>query len=130
MADQGKRVGYKNPPTAYRYQPGQSGNPSGRPKGSTNAKTAWRKCLNTPVQVTIGGKKTTMTTLDAMIRRMVQLSLSGDFKALQYTLSQAGFVDTEPNEGLDPAVEAQRRQLVEEVLNSLRGNNNEPASGK
>ena len=30
-------VGYGRPPSATRFQPGQSGNPKGRPKGTRNA---------------------------------------------------------------------------------------------
>lgn len=32
-------VGYKKPPVAKQFQPGQSGNPAGRPKGSKNLKS-------------------------------------------------------------------------------------------
>ena len=35
-AKPGYEVGYGKPPKDTRFKPGQSGNPSGRPKGATN----------------------------------------------------------------------------------------------
>ena len=36
-----QRVGYGNPPLHSRWRPGQSGNPSGRPKGRRSFTTAF-----------------------------------------------------------------------------------------
>jgi hypothetical protein len=36
-------VGYANPPLNHRFEPGQSGNPTGRPKGSKNLSTIVRE---------------------------------------------------------------------------------------
>jgi hypothetical protein len=42
-----ERIGKGNPPKVHRFKPGQSGNPSGRPKGKRNFYTdfseAWRR---------------------------------------------------------------------------------------
>jgi hypothetical protein len=38
-------VSYKNPPLHSQFQPGQSGNPKGRPKGSKNVRTILREAL-------------------------------------------------------------------------------------
>lgn len=122
MANRKKEtIGYKNAPAAHRFKPGQSGNPAGRPKGRINTKTTWLRCLNESVEVTIGGKRKTMTVREALIRRLLHSSISGDLKALQYALSQAGLHDNDPANAItDPAEEAQRRELVEEILGSLR----------
>jgi hypothetical protein len=124
------KVGYKNPPVNRRFKPGQSGNPAGRPKGRINTGTTWRKCLNELVEVTIRGRKQTMTVREALIRRLLQSSIAGEFKALQYALSQAGLHDADREEtGTDPAEEAQRRELMEDILNSFRGKRHGSASG-
>jgi uncharacterized protein DUF5681 len=42
-------VGYKRPPIHTRFKPGQSGNPSGRAKGSQNLKTLCHKIMKEEV---------------------------------------------------------------------------------
>jgi Family of unknown function (DUF5681) len=39
-ADADNRVGYRRPPRHSRFQPGQSGNPRGRPRGSSRSRTS------------------------------------------------------------------------------------------
>ena len=34
-----ERIGYRRPPVATRFRPGQSGNPRGRPRGARNLST-------------------------------------------------------------------------------------------
>ena len=38
-------VGYCRPPAATRFQPGQSGNPSGRPKGAKGSRAIAKRVL-------------------------------------------------------------------------------------
>lgn len=45
------RVGYGCPPVQSQFKPGQSGNPSGRAKGSQNLKTLFNKVLNEEISL-------------------------------------------------------------------------------
>ena len=45
-----RSVGYGSPPVATRFEPGRSGNPRGRPRGSKNCKTLLAKLLEERVQ--------------------------------------------------------------------------------
>ena len=73
-------VGYAKPPKATRFQPGKSGNPKGRPKGSRKAPPAGAAVekLNTlvlqeayrPIQIRDGETLVEMPTMQAMLRNV------------------------------------------------------------
>lgn len=46
-----KRTGYKNPPAEHQWAPGQSGNPSGRPKKKTTAHQDIANVLFEPIHI-------------------------------------------------------------------------------
>ena len=75
-------IGYRRPPAAGQFKKGASGNPKGRPKGSRNFVTLLEKELGQTVVVTEGGKKKTITRMQAMVKRLVAGALQGDQKAL------------------------------------------------
>jgi Family of unknown function (DUF5681) len=76
-------VGYGRPPTSSQFQPGQSGNPQGRPKGVRNASSMARDALERTINVK--GKKTTVRK--EAYRRLGDKAVAGDAKALDYLLS-------------------------------------------
>jgi hypothetical protein len=75
-------IGYRRPPLSGRFQPGKSGNPKGRPKGSRNFLTLLEQELNKPVSVTENGKKRKVSRLQAIVKRIVNNALNGGQKAL------------------------------------------------
>jgi hypothetical protein len=50
-------VGYKKPPRHTQFQPGRSGNPKGRPKGSKNFSTVIEQELRRTIHVTENGQR-------------------------------------------------------------------------
>lgn len=75
-------IGYRRPPESGRFKKGKSGNPKGRPKGSTNFLTILQQELNQSIVVNENGKKKTITRMQAMVKRIVAGALQGDLKAL------------------------------------------------
>jgi uncharacterized protein DUF5681 len=80
-------VGYGRPPAASRFQPGQSGNPKGRPKGVRNASSLARDALERKIEVKVNGRRKNMTVRSAAYLRLAEKAVAGDAKALDYLLS-------------------------------------------
>jgi hypothetical protein len=76
-------VGYKKPPVATRFKPGQSGNRKGRPKGAKGSSNLVDAALNQRVRVTKGGKSITISKREAMYEQQVNKAASGDPKAFK-----------------------------------------------
>lgn len=75
-------VGYKRPPVASRFKPGQSGNPSGRAKGSQNLKTLFDKILKEEVSLREGSDVRKVSKAEALMRGLVVGALKGDTRNL------------------------------------------------
>lgn len=75
-------VGYGKTPEHTRFQPGQSGNPSGRPKGAKNLATIVDKAINERVALTENGKRKTFSKLEVAVKQLVNKAASGDHKAM------------------------------------------------
>ena len=88
-------VGYKKPPKHTQFQPGQSGNRKGRPKGSRNFKTDVLETLKAPVPVTQNGNKRSVSTQKAALMRLQEKALSGDARSLGLLLELARTLNNE-----------------------------------
>ena len=82
-------VGYGKPPRATRFQPGRSGNPKGRPKGSKNFSTLLQEELDARVVVTENGRRRTISKRQAVAKQLVNKAAAGDPRALPILLNEA-----------------------------------------
>lgn len=80
-------VGYRKPPRAGQFKPGQSGNPKGRKKGSRGLKTDLRAELLSKVPVTENGKTKQLTKQQLVLKALVTKAAKGDTKAAAQVLS-------------------------------------------
>jgi hypothetical protein len=83
MGEADNRVGYGRPPKETRFKPGQSGNPSGRPKSRPTIDDFVRKLLDAPTTITIDGRKTTVSGREAVALTYFEGALEGDRDALK-----------------------------------------------
>ncbi len=79
-------VGYGRPPRHSRWQPGQSGNPKGRPKTSRDADTLLRNALLETVTAKENGRAQKMTTVEAILTRLVNNAAMGDHRSIKLLL--------------------------------------------
>ncbi len=80
-------VGYKKPPKHTRFQPGQSGNPRGRPKGTKNLKTDLMEELGEKIVVREGDRSQQVSKQRALLKSVVNRAIQGDARATAIALS-------------------------------------------
>ena len=90
-----EEVGYKRPPRASQFKPGQSGNPKGRPKGSLNIANVLAQTLREQVQVNEGGRRRTITKLEAAIKQAVNKAAGGDSAAIRFLIGLTQVVEAQ-----------------------------------
>jgi hypothetical protein len=79
--DDQDKVGYGKPPKHSQFQPGQSGNPRGRPKGARGVKTDLSAELSATWITNINGKPIKGTKQRLMFRTLTARAATGDVKA-------------------------------------------------
>ena len=93
-------VGYGKPPAEYRFQPGKSGNPGGRPKGANGRRATVKRVLMEKHRADPAGtgKPKQYTAIELILILLKQLAASGDqraFKAFTDLERRFGPVDTD-----------------------------------
>lgn len=88
IQDEEEEVGYSKPPKAYRFKPGQSGNPTGRPKGVKNELTIIHELLSQKITINARGRVKRITLFEALYRRALDAGLKGDLKSIAFILNR------------------------------------------
>lgn len=89
--------GYGKPPTKNRFKPGQSGNPSGRPRNkrtdTDSAIEVIRRALKKPVTAVKGGRKFRLTAFEIILDQLVSKAVNGNDRAMKEVVALAKRVD-------------------------------------
>ncbi|GAA6164002.1 hypothetical protein NBRC116590_17060 [Pelagimonas sp. KU-00592-HH] len=76
-------VGYGKPPKEHQWKPGQSGNPKGRPKNSTEYLARYAEILNEPVKARRqDGSTTRLEGFEAAYLELCRKGLNGNISSL------------------------------------------------
>src|SRR4051812_41459306 len=78
--------GWGNPPEKYRFKPGQSGNPKGRPKGRKNHATIVQEVLDQKLEIRGSGKL--ISRREALYLVTTEKGLKGNLKSAEYILKK------------------------------------------
>ena len=98
-----KSVGYCHPPDQYKFKPGQSGNPKGRPPIKLDKfKNPLEAEMEKEISVMVDGVPQKMSVLRVLLKSMIKKAMAGDLKATQFLFDQAG--------GLAAMVEDKKRE--------------------
>jgi hypothetical protein len=99
------QIGYRKPPKATRFKPGQSGNPKGRPKDSPNLASDLSAELGEQITVREGGEARRVSKQRALIKSLMAKALQGDVRATTALLALYARVISEPPEDESGLVE-------------------------
>lgn len=126
------KVGYKRPPHATQFKPGQTGNAKGRRKGSKNVATALKDELKSRVTVTENGRRRTISKGEAIAKQTVNKAVSGDPKATQMVLNEIRPHEKSSNDGPEHEILAspEDKLVVENIIKRIlqRNGKDSPSS--
>jgi hypothetical protein len=114
------KVGKGRPPKEHQIKPGERRNPKGRPKGSLNVATVVKRTASAKVTILVGGRKKSVTVLEALTKQLFNQAISGNSRAIQLCLAllqQIEGTEAVQNSEIDAA---SRNKAKADLLASLK----------
>ena len=113
-------VGYAKPPKAHQFKPGQSGNPSGRPKKQKGLIDHVRKELSRKIEVTENGRRKRYPLDQVLVRKTITEGLKGGTRERESALALMRQRDAEARlENRDPLSKKAREELDEAAFDAF-----------
>lgn len=69
--------GFAKPPRERQFLLGESGNPSGRPRGARSMRTLLDEMLENPVTISVKGVQRQVSAKEAVLNRLLMMALTG-----------------------------------------------------
>ncbi|MEN9862472.1 MAG: hypothetical protein RLZZ601_236 [Pseudomonadota bacterium] len=115
-------IGFKKPPKHTQFQPGQSGNKNGRPKGSRNFANVIEQELNSIVSITERGKVKQVRKKDIIAKQVVNKAAAGDLKATGMLLNESRYAEQQAaqKEVIAPSFSAADKQVLHNFAQRIR----------
>ena len=107
-------IGYGKPPVASRFQPGQSGNPRGRPSSSPLMRSLVQQVMNGTLPIEQNGRIRRIPRKEALLLTLFSRAMKGDSKAGASLLNLALAA-----EAPKPGTPLSKEDIQEAYLNSL-----------
>ena len=132
MADkEDYEVGYGKPPCSGRFRKGQSGNVTGRPKGSKNLATIVLKESRQKVRVNGPGGTRMLSKLEAAVVQMSNKSAQGDLRASRELFALVMRSEETAANGAEVVqVSEADREIMENLKRRLKGFRTEGETSK
>lgn len=93
-------VGYGKPPAEHQFKKGNTANRRGRPKGSENSKTIFKRLLEERLPLTRGKRRAWKSRIELLVIAMVDAGLVGSFASMDVVVrmeEKIGTIDEKTN---------------------------------
>jgi hypothetical protein len=125
MAQDDKKVGYRNPPKHTQFKPGQSGNPQGRKPRFGSFEADLLEELSTEILVQDNGVARTVSKQRVIVNVLVAAAMTGNMRASAALLTIVARPSASPSE---PQPEPGSSPVTDDDKNLMRRFNRRPRS--